>query len=204
MEWMNSNLNDKPREVKQKQKLLKAMKAFEKHYRNSVEEIAPLVNKLAESVPRRRERMLHTGFFGYARSVGKNSLPRAIAFTCALYSIGVPPELIGVGRAIREIKDLECVEENYVNFREDLLEAGKWLNKNNLERLSESGNGGRGWKQISEDVKAIEEYLGEKLGPASYKEEMHANAASNALLSIGKERIKEDITKAAELRGFLG
>ena len=43
---------------------------------------------------------MHVGLFGYGRSlggVGGVTLPRAIGFTASLYSIGVPPELLGLG-----------------------------------------------------------------------------------------------------------
>jgi phosphoenolpyruvate carboxylase len=64
-------------------------------YRAEVRELARLVNVLAPHVPRRRLRRLHIGLFGYSRDDQEISLPRAITFCAALYSIGLPPELLG-------------------------------------------------------------------------------------------------------------
>ena len=64
-------------------------------YRAEVREIAGLVNQVAPHVPRRRLRKLHIGLFGYSREGQDMSLPRAITFCASLYSVGLPPELLG-------------------------------------------------------------------------------------------------------------
>ena len=64
-------------------------------YRAEVREIAGLVNQVAPHVPRRRLRKLHIGLFGYSRDDQEMSLPRAITFCASLYSLGLPPELLG-------------------------------------------------------------------------------------------------------------
>ena len=57
---------------------------FEKPYRESVEHIGPLINKISKYFPKRRERLQHIGLFGYSRGVGRVKLPRAIPFTGSL------------------------------------------------------------------------------------------------------------------------
>ena len=65
-------------------------------YEAEVRELAPIVNSVARSVPRRRLRKQHIGLFGYSRATAGVALPRAIPFCASLYSVGVPPELIGL------------------------------------------------------------------------------------------------------------
>ena len=65
-------------------------------YEAEVRELAPIVNAVSRAVPRRRLRKLHVGLFGYSRGTAGVTLPRAIPFCASLYSLGVPPELIGL------------------------------------------------------------------------------------------------------------
>ncbi|MBI5465890.1 MAG: phosphoenolpyruvate carboxylase, partial [Candidatus Kerfeldbacteria bacterium] len=112
-------------------------------YRRSVEGLAADINELANFVPKRRERKLHIGLFGYSRSVGKKSLPRAIPFTAALYSLGIPPEFIGTGRGLKLLTSLGLpVEKYYVNLRPDLIWAGRYINKGNLFALAKKARSG--------------------------------------------------------------
>jgi phosphoenolpyruvate carboxylase len=75
--------------------LLNLIARVANRYRAEVREIAGLVNQVAPHVPRRRLRKLHIGLFGYSRDDQEISLPRAITFCAALYSVGLPPELLG-------------------------------------------------------------------------------------------------------------
>lgn len=90
-------------------------------YQHQVRGVASLVNLLAPIVPRRRMRKLHIGLFGYSRSIGGLSLPRAISFGAALYSVGLPPELLGLSCLSRN--DLLWVRETYPGFEADLRDA---------------------------------------------------------------------------------
>lgn len=172
-------------------------------YRRTVEALAPLINRLAKEVPPRRERKQHIGLFGYSRGIGSKRLPRAIPFTAVFYSLGVPPEFIGTGfglsAAAREgIK----VEKFYPNLKSDLIEAGRFLNKENLEALAKKD---RAWRNIKEDVALVEEYLGIKLGPR-FPSDFEHKRITLRLLRKFKSRVplQKDIMLSGKLRGSLG
>ncbi len=179
---------------------------FEKNYRETIEKIAPLINKVAAFLPRRRERVQHIGLFGYSRGVGKVKLPRAIGFTAALYSIGVPPELIGTGRGLENAKkmgQLDIVKKYYKYISEDLDQAGRYLNIDNLNKLSKKSTG---WKPILDDIRAIETTLGIKLGPVTKDEIKHKTLTDQIYDKLESDdgSLTDLITQAAILRKSLG
>jgi len=178
---------------------------FEKHYRNTVEQIAPIINKVASYLPKRRERVLHIGLFGYSRGVGKVQLPRAIGFAGALYSLGIPPEIIGTGRGIKyAIKNnqIKLLEKYYLNIRDDLRRAGRYLQKNELIKLA---NKSRIWRGILDDVLEIEKYLGEKMGPETFEEKKHFNIVKKIHEKINsRKKYHQYLNQIAILRKSLG
>ncbi len=186
--------------------MIKLIPYFESSYRETIEKIAPVINTISGFLPRRRERVQHIGLFGYSRGVGKVKLPRAIGFTAALYSIGVPPEFIGTGRGIKQAKKLgklAIVKKYYKYVSEDLDQAGRYLNTDNLNKLSKKSNA---WKKVLEDIKAVEETLGIKLRPITKEEKEHKKLTDKiyAQLDSGDVMLTELITKAAILRKSLG
>lgn len=175
------------------------------YFQTVVERVAPTINRVAAELPSHRERVQHVGLFGYSRGVGKVKLPRAIKFCGALYSLGIPPEFIGTGRALRDIRaaGLDGVlRQTYRHLASDLRHAGHYLNKENLELLCQSD---RAWEAVREDIRLAEEWLGEKVGPHAVHHMLHRNFTSNIFyrLSLGQD-IAEDLLKAAELRKSLG
>ena len=68
-------------------------------YQAHVQQLTSVIRTVSAHVPKRRERKLHVGLLGYGRTlggVGGVTLPRAIGFAASLYSVGVPPELLGL------------------------------------------------------------------------------------------------------------
>lgn len=198
----------------EEKKLIKAIKPFEAAYKQTVEGIAPLVNELARHLPKRRERVQHIGLFGYSRGLGKVSLPRAISFTAALYSLGVPPELIGTGRGLAAAKksgNLNLVEKYYFNLKHDLYFAGKFLYKPGLINLAKRSPV---WKNVLADVEQIEKYLGKPFAPKYLNEQEHQliSAKIHKQLKTGSPRgqalrgrhLTSLIEQAAILRHSMG
>ncbi len=185
-------------------KLIKIIPVFEKYYRETVEELAPLINKISMFVPKRRERVQHIGLFGYSRGVGKVRLPRAIPFTAALYSIGLPPELIGTGRGIAKLnnKELILLEKHYLNIRNDMLRAGRFLNKENIVQMAEKYPFA---KSIIGDINVIEKYLGIELKPSTKTEKTHYALTKKIYEKLQNNCLNTHIIeKAAVLRKSLG
>lgn len=173
---------------------------FEDPYKKTIKELAASIIKISTHVPPRRERMQHVGIFGYSRSVGDDNLPRAIGFTASCYSLGIPPELIGTGRGIqiaRRNKKLEVVESLYKNLKPALETSGRYLRHESLSEL--------GLKDVAEDVKIIEDYLGHKLGPQTAHEHEHADIVAQIVSSLGRtDDLKPQVEAAALLRRNIG
>jgi phosphoenolpyruvate carboxylase len=187
------------------QYIKKVIPYFEIPYRKSIEKLAPLVNKISSIVPKRRERVQHIGLFGYSRGVGNVKLPRAIPFTASLYSLGIPPELIGTGRGIKEAKKaglLDLVKKLHHNLLYDLSFAGSFVNMDNLFLLSKKDEY---FKDILEDVKAVEKEIGLSIKPTSDAQKEHYKISTKIYnyLKEGKD-ISKLIAQAGTLRHSLG
>jgi phosphoenolpyruvate carboxylase len=188
---------------------------FASYYRPVVTRLASQINDFARFIPSHRERIPHTGHFGYSRKVGKKThLPRAIAFTAIFTSLGVPPSLIGTGRALKEfLKNGGTKKTLYrylPTFEEDLITAGSYLNWENLKFLAQSGTA---WDLIRQDVIFLEKFLGKRLGPSRPSHFIHRNLTSSiyqlwTLWRRGnkksKTQLKEEILRAARVRRSLG
>ena len=105
-------------------------------YQSQVQRLARVISSVSAHVPRRRERKLHVGLFGYGRTLGGSdgvTLPRAISFAASLYSIGVPPELLGLVALDKE--DLAFVREVYPSIDGDLRAALRFTNERHVKEL---------------------------------------------------------------------
>jgi len=203
---LNSKLQKTPAKIysaKETKEAAEICRAFIPGYKKTVEGLADTINQLSKQVPNRRERKLHIGLFGYSRGIGKKRLPRAIPFTAVLYSLGVPPELIGTGRGLKKLANKNIdLEKYYINFKKDIIFAGRFLNKENLAELAKNQ---KVWQDIVEDVEIIEKHLKIKLGPKKNTDFIHRNLSSNAFyLWRSKKSITKEIIESGKLRKSLG
>ncbi len=159
-------------------------------YQKQVRNLAPTIAAVSALSPRRRERKLHVGLFGYGRSLSGSddvTLPRAIAFTTALYSIGVPPELLGLAALDQE--DLAYLREIYPSFTEDLATALRYANETRVNQLL-GDNYRRLLVRFTEEIDRIHEGL--------------TTAVWASLEQGATGRVSQYIAEAGELRHFLG
>ena len=173
-------------------------------YQETLSGIAADMGAVFDGVPRRRDRRQHIGLLAYGRTMGKQKMPRAITFTAGFYSIGVPPEFIGMGRSLKQIaaSDVAVVKKYYHNILSDLERAGRYLNTDNLAKLAAHNPA---WKQIQTDVSETEAILGLQFGPRTKDELKHHKLSSDALLMKDNREVLNDlIEKMAVLRRSLG
>ncbi len=132
VDMVNHRHRRPPRAIDEKRALVIANK-ITAEYQAQIKSLAPLINGISAFVPGRRARKLHIGLFGYSRSMKGVKLPRAIKFCASFYSIGIPPELLGLS-ALSE-KEFEELYSLYIKIDEDLKHSVRFLNTANLSKM---------------------------------------------------------------------
>ncbi|MEM3096314.1 MAG: phosphoenolpyruvate carboxylase [Nitrososphaerota archaeon] len=184
-------------------------------YLGIVSEAAPSITALSRLVPARRTRKLHVGAFSYSRRVGGLELPRAIPFACVFYSLGMPPEFIGL-RAIRLMNDTEqsLIMESYTTLKDDLNRVAPLVSFENINMLLERGEESTLLKPLQsslplymEDIQTAEEIFGVKTGPRRLTERKYSNMVNNFLISLlegDMASAASELLSAAKIRHCLG
>jgi len=200
--------------------LLSILGKCRQHYEEVTELLAPLINRISAYVPQRRTRKLHIGLFGYCRNVAGINLPRAIPFSAALYSVGIPPEFFGA-KVLDSLtaQELEIIRKYYVNMEHDLRTVGGYVSWENIDMLTENNTKAAnivgmnseklstGLTKIQKNLNVAEEKLGIKLGPKSPTQKRHENFANNFLIAFMEgddEEAKKSLVEAAKIRRCLG
>jgi len=161
-------------------------------YSRQVERLTTLINDMARHVPPRRKRKLHTGLFGYTRAVAGKRLPRAISFTAALYSLGLPPELLGL--ADLKTAELKLIVEHFPNFYDDMKDALAYFDPQCLSILP---------PRIADDIRRTLRSLKVDIAPDLIHQSL-TRAMRNLLQKNEPESMPDLITQAARERRFLG
>ncbi|MBI2831109.1 MAG: phosphoenolpyruvate carboxylase [Chloroflexi bacterium] len=175
-----------PQEVDE-ERCLDIIGRYTQEYQKQVAALAPVINRVARYVPSRRKRKLHIGLFGYSRNLGGISLPRAIQFTAALYSVGLPPEILGLNALTQD--DWRYVSEVYVSFTDDLKDAFRYFDP---------------------QTAFLPEGIGAKINDLladSEPDEEHRQITRHITASLRENDtvdLEEGVLRAAHLRRFLG
>ncbi len=176
------------------EKCLRMIDLVSKRYRDSVKALAPLVNRISSWIPPRRARKLHIGLFGYSREMdgADIKLPRAIKFCAALYSIGIPPEILGLSAL--NTSELKYLREVYQKFDRDMGRALQFLNEDNLKYLPSNLR-----KDIEKalDLFTFSPNLEHKELTFKIMQKINEN-------DLPGDQLKEWVVQAASIRKFLG
>jgi len=223
IQTLNKRLpNGEPTTIDQHEEeiLLGILGKCRKQYESQIETMAPFINSVAAYVPQRRARKLHIGLFGYSRCVAGVCLPRAISFAAALYSVGLPPEFIGM-KVLNQLNDNEwkLLQKHYIKMEHDLNVVGEYVSWENINMLMEMSQKTAKKANMNEeklrstlsnildDLKTVEEKFGVKLGPKGVSQRKHENFTNNFLLSYMQSEDNEArkaLVEAAKLRRCLG
>lgn len=163
VERLKESVDEPPLEFDESelQNLERMIFIFAKNYLLELSEIAEKISLIADYIPDRRERLLNVEEVAYYRELRnvesilrlcpdkevKRSImgytytafhkpPRWVKFVASAYTCALPPEFIGLGSALKEIKDImgdssvnRFLEEIYPSIEPDIKFASKFLDK---------------------------------------------------------------------------
>ncbi len=161
----------------------------------------------------------HLGLFGYSRRISKSQLPRAIPFTCALYTLGFPPEFLDL-EILNELTDNEwmILKKFYLNMERDLNYPASLLSVRCIDLIKENSKKiakkikmskeqlFQSIDHIEKSINIVEERLGLKLGPRNMTQRKYENIICNFVISYikGDKESQKHMIEAAMIRKCLG
>ena len=164
--------------------------AMEEDYQKSIKVLAPTINMMSQHVPQRRKRKLHIGLFGYTRESGSVQLPRAIKFCASLYSLGLPPDVLGL--SVVSEQDVDKIRESYSTIDSDMKDALQYLNTDNLDLFGEA---------IKKKVLKV---AGMFQFDVNQEHQQITTAALQAFKKKNGSALQEQVIAGARVRKFLG
>jgi len=233
----------KPLSAEKRQEILLLIGMCTKHYLKTFYQVIGPIKTITDLFPNQRDRLARKGPVGYSRDVPKPAelagcvedktlsrelrrlqvkkalpdLPRAIKFTGALYSIGLPPEIIGTGRGMHEADKRGLLDallkEHYASVSADLGFCTQFIRLDMAKKFIPY----TAFKQVSQDLHFLGEYvtIDEYEPNILYSTLMETLAPSlQQFMSSKHELIVDEVTqlgliescllKMSQLRGALG
>lgn len=184
VEQIKQHVVKPPVEIDEK-RALAIIEKYSAEYSRQLRGLADIINKTAPYVPQRRRRKLHIGLFGYSRKMAEIKLPRAITFTCAMYSLGIPPELLGLNVVTDE--DWKFIETVYPNAKYDLTEPLRYVDINSPLVPSE----------VKHTIRPL-------IVETNQEHARCTRQIFDGVQNNSSENLKPLVLEAAKLRGFLG
>jgi phosphoenolpyruvate carboxylase len=209
-------------------------------YLRTFDRLLDVVLPLSDLLPAQRDRLARKGAAGYARAAAEpellvpmvhheevkrdlksvaltpsSSLPRAISFTGAMYSLGVPPEFLGTGRGLARVRELFGEEglarlrSLYRSLPHDLSSAARFLNLDTARTLLPH----EALVEIEEDVRLCRELVGyAEPGPddryhlllETIQPMLRSHLTKQELVGPNLDLVREWLSRLGALRGSLG
>jgi phosphoenolpyruvate carboxylase len=209
-------------------------------YLRTFDRLLDAILPLSDLLPAQRDRLARKGAAGYARAAAEpallaplvekaevradlealrltpsTSLPRAISFTGAMYSAGVPPEFLGTGRGLARVRalfgdeGLNRVRELYTGLTFDLAWASRYLNLEAARALLPR----EAVLEIDEDVRLCQELLGLQLAEPdpryrllleTIQPMLRSHLNGQELVASDRQLVREWLSRLGALRGSLG
>lgn len=224
----------------EKAEMLNLIGIFGANYARILRELAPTINRIADLLPQQRDRLMHKGSGGYSRStpdisglvglcrkdIGKEleasmpaenlHLPRAIKFTGALYSIGLPPEFIGTGLALEDAREKlgeaaceRLLTKYFPSLESDFNFASRYLDLNVASRFLS----GTCLEKVRRDIEILRDVLSLETRPEpSYRillemmqpDLLQAGTAEDCMDEEISQLISSTLIKMGKIRKALG
>jgi phosphoenolpyruvate carboxylase len=226
--------------AEEKEEVINLIGIFGTSYSQTLRQLASTINQIAALLPQQRDRLMHKGTGGYSRSAPDISsliklcrtdigneleasmpaenlhLPRAIKFTGALYSIGLPPEFIGTGRALEAAR--EKLGENaceslltryFPSLESDMNFASRYLDLNVASRFLSK----KCQEEVCKDIEILHDTFDIKTKPEpSYRilvemmqpDLLQVGSQGNCMDEEVSQLICSTITKMGKIRKALG
>lgn len=171
---------------------------FKRAYEASVDEIGDLLSITAEQIPNNRDRHKTTNLVNYSRTVGKKQAPRAIKFSAAFYSLGIPPGLLG----LRAYSALSHEQKSLLNRANAMIPCWVarellWCNVENVKNLC--------FTHIADDIAVARKIALPNKADMVDRKARHARLTGEIVSHLQSGRnVQLKIVEAAKVRGFLG